>query len=54
MAPGWYAEFRGTVSPRGFLAGRFEPFRCPSILPINPSFWATRETTPVNGEVGLG
>jgi hypothetical protein len=51
---GWYAELRGTVSPRLFLAGRFEHYRYPFILPINPSFWVGRETTQMNGEVGLG
>jgi hypothetical protein len=51
---GWYAELRGAVSPRVFLAGRFEHYRYPFILPINPSFWVGRETTQMNGELGIG
>lgn len=51
---GWYTELRGTVSPRVFVAGRFEHYRYPFILPVNPSFWVARETTQMNGEVGLG
>ena len=51
---GWYAELRGTVSPRVFVAGRFEHYRYPFILPVNPSFWVGRETTQMNGEVGIG
>lgn len=51
---GWYAELRATLSPRLFLAGRFEHYRYPFILPINPSFWVGRETTQMNGEVGIG
>jgi hypothetical protein len=51
---GWYGELKGTVSPRVFLAGRFEHYRYAFILPINPSFWVARETTQMNGEIGLG
>jgi hypothetical protein len=51
---GWYAEVRGTVTPRLFLAGRFEHYRYPFILPVNPSFWVGQETTQMNGEVGIG
>ena len=51
---GWYGELRGTISPRVFVAGRFEHSRYAFILPINPTFWVARETTQMNGEVGVG
>jgi hypothetical protein len=50
----WYAELRGTVSPRVFVAGRYEYFRYVFVLPVNSAFWVGRETTQMNGEVGIG
>ncbi|PYP16138.1 MAG: hypothetical protein DMD54_10720 [Gemmatimonadetes bacterium] len=51
---GWYAELRGTVSPRVFLAGRYEYYRYAFVLPVNQTFWVGRETTQMNAEVGMG
>jgi len=51
---GWYAELRGTISPRVFVAGRYEYYRYVFVLPVNPSFWVGRETTQMNGEIGMG
>ncbi|HWC74317.1 MAG TPA: hypothetical protein VG454_10315 [Gemmatimonadales bacterium] len=51
---GWYLELRGTVSPRVFLAGRYEYYRYAFILPVSQTFWVGRETTQMNAEVGMG
>jgi hypothetical protein len=51
---GWYAELRGTLSPRVFIAGRYEYYRYVFVLPINPGFWVGRATTQMNGELGMG
>ena len=51
---GWYGELRGTVSPRLFIAARFEHYRYAFILPVSPAFWVARETTQMNGEAGFG
>jgi hypothetical protein len=51
---GWYAESRVTVSPRVFVAGRFEHNRYPFVLPINVHAWVGVETTQMNGEAGVG
>lgn len=51
---GWYAELRGTLSPRVFLAGRYEYFRYAFVLPVSSSFWVARETTQMNAELGMG
>jgi hypothetical protein len=51
---GWYGELRGTLSPRVFVAGRYEYFRYVFVLPVSTAFWVGRETTQMNGEVGVG
>jgi hypothetical protein len=51
---GWYGEVRGTVSPRVFLAARFEDFNYPFILPISSSNWLGRATRQRNAELGAG
>jgi hypothetical protein len=51
---GWYLEPRLTISPRLFLAARYEHNRYPFVQPINPGFWVGTATTQMNGEVGLG
>jgi hypothetical protein len=51
---GWYGEVRATLSPRLFVAGRFEHNRYPFVLAVSPSFWVGTATTQMNGEAGLG
>jgi hypothetical protein len=51
---GWYGEIRGTVTPRFFVAARYENSKYAFILPVSPSFWVGSETRQINGEVGLG
>jgi len=51
---GWYAELRGTLSPRVFVAARYEHYRYVFVLPVNQAFWVGRETTQMNGELGMG
>jgi hypothetical protein len=51
---GWYAETRATITPRVFLAARFEHNKYPFVLPVSPQFWVGTATTQENGEVGAG
>jgi hypothetical protein len=51
---GWYGEVRATLSPRVFVAGRFEHNRYPFVLAVSPQFWVGTATTQMNGEAGLG
>ena len=51
---GWYAESRASISPRLFIAARFEHNRYPFVLPVSPQFWVGTATTQMNGEVGVG
>ena len=51
---GWYGELRATLSPRLFVAGRFEHNRYPFVLAVSPQFWVGTATTQMNGEAGLG
>ena len=51
---GWYAESRVTMSPRVFVAARFEDNRYPFVMPVSQSFWVGTATTQMNGEVGIG
>ena len=51
---GWYLESRVALSPRVFVAGRYEDNRYPFVQPISPTFWVGAATTELNGEVGLG
>jgi len=51
---GWYAELKGTLSPRVFVAGRYEYYRYVFILPVSQAFWVGQETTQMNAEVGMG
>jgi hypothetical protein len=51
---GWYGELRGTVSPRLFVAARYEDFNYPFILPVSRTFWVATATRQMNGEVGAG
>jgi hypothetical protein len=51
---GWYAESRASISPRLFVAARFEDNRYPFVMPVSPQFWVGTATTQMNGEVGLG
>lgn len=51
---GWYGEVRGTLSPRFFVAARYEDFDYPFILPVSRTFWVATATRQMNGEVGAG
>lgn len=51
---GWYGEVRATLSPRWFVAGRFEHNDYPFVLAVNPNFWVGTATLQMNGEAGLG
>jgi hypothetical protein len=51
---GWYGEARGTLSPRLFVALRYEDFNYPFILPVSRTFWVATATRQMNGEVGVG
>jgi hypothetical protein len=51
---GWYLESRVALSPRLFVAGRYEDNRYPFVLPVSPDFWVGSATTELNGEVGVG
>jgi hypothetical protein len=51
---GWYAESRATLSPRLFIAARFEDNRYPFVMPVSPAFWVGTATTQMNGEFGVG
>jgi outer membrane receptor protein involved in Fe transport len=49
----WYGEARVTLSPRVFVAGRFERNRYAFIRPAGTS-WISTDRTQLNGEVGVG
>jgi hypothetical protein len=51
---GWYGEVRGTISPRLFVAARYEDFDYPFILPVSRAFWVATATRQMNGELGVG
>jgi hypothetical protein len=51
---GWYGEVRATLSPRLFVAGRFERNRFATIEPTSAALWAGQVATELNGEVGAG
>ena len=51
---GWYGEVRGTISPRLFVAVRYENYDYPFVLPVNRNFWVGVATRQMNGEIGLG
>ena len=53
---GWgsYVEVRVAHTPRLFTAARFERFRYPFVMPLNPAMWIGVTTTQMNGEVGMG
>jgi len=51
---GWYGEVRATLSPRVFVAARYEDFDYPFVLPISRSFWVGTATRQMNGEIGAG
>lgn len=51
---GWYAESRATLTPRVFVAARFEDNRYPFVLPVSRATWVGAATTQMNGEVGMG
>ncbi len=51
---GWYGELKATLSPRLFVAGRFEHNRYPFVLAVSPQFWVGTATTQMNGEAGVG
>jgi hypothetical protein len=51
---GWYLESRMSVSPRLFVAARYEDNRYAFVMPLNPQFWIGTATTQMNGELGLG
>lgn len=51
---GWYGEIRGTVTPRFFVAVRYEDSKYAFIRPVSASFWVGSETRQINGEVGAG
>ena len=51
---GWYLELRATLTPRLFVAGRFERNRYAFVLPISPTTWIGTDRTVQDAEVGLG
>ncbi len=51
---GGYLEVRVTLTPRFFVAGRFEGNRYAFVLPISPALWIGRARTVLDGEVGAG
>jgi hypothetical protein len=51
---GWYLETRVTLTPRLFVAGRFERNRYAFIAPINQASWIGSDKTVLDGELGLG
>lgn len=51
---GWYGEIRGTVTPRLFLAARYENSNYPFVRPVSPAFWVGTATRQINGEIGAG
>ncbi|MEX2178338.1 MAG: hypothetical protein WD801_06480 [Gemmatimonadaceae bacterium] len=51
---GWYGEIRGTVTPRLFVAARYENSKYAFIRPVSPSFWVGSATRQINGEIGAG
>jgi len=51
---GWYGELRVTLAPRVFVAGRYENYAYPFVLPVSQHFWVGKATRQMNGEVGLG
>ena len=59
---GWYGESRYTLSPRWFVAGRYEFYNYPFVMPLTipiPSqapryLWIGRAVTQMNGEAGVG
>lgn len=51
---GWYGEIRGTVTPRFFVAARYENSKYAFIRPVSQVFWVAAETRQINGEVGAG
>jgi hypothetical protein len=51
---GWYGEIRGTVSPRFFLAARYEDSKYAFIRPLSATAWVGNATRQINGEVGAG
>jgi hypothetical protein len=51
---GWYGEIRGTVTPRFFVALRYEDSKYAFIRPVSPSFWVGTATRQMNGEAGVG
>jgi len=51
---GWYGEVRGTITPRFFVAARYEDSKYAFIRPVSPAFWVGAETRQMNGEIGAG
>jgi hypothetical protein len=51
---GWYLELRATVTPRLFVAGRFERNRYPFVLPVNQTTWVGTDRTVQDAEIGVG
>lgn len=51
---GWYGEIRGTVTPRFFVAARYEDSKYAFIRPVSRAFWVGSETRQINGEIGAG
>jgi hypothetical protein len=51
---GAYVEVRATLTPRFFIAGRFERNRYAFVLPIGPTTWVGTARTVLDGEVGVG
>lgn len=51
---GWYAESRYSLTPRWFVAARYEHNRYPFVRAIAPGTWIGVATTQMNGEGGVG
>lgn len=51
---GWYAEARATLSPRAFVAARYEDSRYAFIRPVSPTVWVGNARRQMNGEIGVG
>lgn len=50
----YYLEPKYTLTPRLFIAGRYERNDYPFILPVNPNFWVANRVVFQDVELGMG
>jgi hypothetical protein len=51
---GFYLELKATLTPRLYVAGRFERNRYAFVLPVSSAFWVGTARTVLDGEIGMG